>query len=152
MLRKTSEELKIEHVALQNKNVTLKQVLDHIEENRLDSLFKIQKEIKKAILPQINNLKNKLEKSYEADIETLEISLKAVLAQDQDSFRVNYSTLTAREYEISELIKKGLSSKEISTKLNISIPTVFKHREKIRKKLEITNKNIDLAIFLRSHR
>lgn len=152
LLRKTSEELKIKHNTLQEKNVTLRQVLSHIEEDRRDSLFKIQKEIKKAVLPQIKRLKKKLGKSLAKDIESLDTALKAVLAQGQDSFRSNYGTLTARESEIAELIKNGLSSKEISVKLNISLPTVFKHREQIRKKLEITNKNIGLATFLRSYR
>lgn len=151
-LKNTSEELKAQHNALQEKNVTLRQVLSHIEDDRRDSLFKIQKEMKKAVLPQIEKLKKKLKKSYAQEIETLETALKAILDQDQDSYRANYSNLTPRESEISELIKKSLSSKEISDKLNISLPTVFKHREQIRKKLEITNKSIGLATFLRSHK
>ncbi len=152
MLRKTSEELKIKHNALQEKNVTLKQVFSYIEDDRLDSLYKIREEMKKAVLPQIKTLKKKLGKSYAGEFDSLETALKVVLAQDLDSFRANYGTLTARESEISELIKKSFSSKEISDKLNISLPTVFKHREQIRKKLEITNKNIGLATFLRSHK
>ncbi len=151
-LKKTSEELEIKHNALQEKNVTLKQVFSHIEDDRRDTHAKIQEEMKKAVLPQIRKLKKKLRNSYAGEIDTLETTLKVVLAQDQDSYRANYVTLTARESEISELIKKSLSSKEISDKLNISLPTVFKHREQIRKKLEITNKNIGLATFLRSHK
>ena len=151
MLKKTSEELRIKHIALQEKNVTLKQVLSHIEDGRRDSLFKIKIEIKKAVLPLIKKLREKMGNSYSAEIDSLETSLKVILAQDKDSFNVNFNTLTSRETEISGLIKKSLSSKEISTKLNISLPTVFKHREQIRKKLEITNKNISLAAFLRSH-
>ncbi len=152
IVKKTSEELEAERNALQEKNITLKQVLSHIEDDRRDSLFKIQKEMGKAVLPLLKRLRKKLGKSYSADIAALEIALKSVLAQDQDSFMANYSTLTARESEICELIKNGLSSKEISAELNLSLLTVFKHREQIRKKLEITNKNIGLATYLRSHK
>ncbi len=151
-LGKTSEELKSERNALQEKNITLKQVFSHIEDDRLDSISKIQEEMKKAILPQIKKLRKKLGKLCAGEIDTLETTLNVVIAQDKESFRSNYGTLTARESEISKLIKKGFSSKEISDKLNISLPTVFKHREQIRKKLEITNKNISLATYLRSHR
>jgi len=151
-LRKISEELKKERNALQEKNVTLKQVFSHIEDDRRESIIKIQKEMKKTVLPQIKKLSKKLGKSYKSDLASLETIIKAILAQDQDSFKANYGTLTARESEISELIKQSLSSKEISERLNISLPTVFKHREQIRKKLEITNKNIGLATFLRSHK
>jgi len=149
--KKTSEELEVERNALQEKNITLKQVLSHIDDDRRDFLSKIQKEIGRAVLPLLKRLRKKLEKSYSGDIMAMEMALKAVLAQDRDNFRVNYSTLTARQSEICELIKKGLSSKEISAKLNLSLLTVFKHREQIRKKLEITNKNIGLATYLRSH-
>jgi len=128
-LKKTSDKLKTEHNTLQEKNVTLKQVLSHIEDDRRDSLIKIQKEMKKAVLPLIRRLKNKVGKKYQSEIDTLETSINAVIAQDQDSFKANYGTLTAREHEIAEMIKNSLSSKEISSKLNISLPTVFKHRE-----------------------
>ena len=152
MLKKTTEELEAERNALQEKNVTLKQVLSHIEDDRRDSLFKIQKEIGKAVLPLLKRLKKKMGSKQSREIETLEMALKAVLAKDMDSFQANFGTLTARESEICELIKSGLSSKEISVKLNLSLLTVFKHREQIRKKLEITNKNIGLATYLRSHK
>jgi len=105
--------------------------------------------VKRLILKR---LKKKMGSKQSREIETLEMALKAVLAKDMDSFQANFGTLTARESEICELIKSGLSSKEISVKLNLSLLTVFKHREQIRKKLEITNKNIGLATYLRSHK
>ena len=48
--------------------------------------------------------------------------------------------LTQTERKICELIAEGLSTKEISDKLNIAEATVQTHRKKIRKKLNITNK------------
>lgn len=48
-------------------------------------------------------------------------------------------SLTTREREILELIKKGMLSKEISDKLSISIHTVNGHRQNILQKLKVDN-------------
>lgn len=47
--------------------------------------------------------------------------------------------LTSREKEILRLIKKGHRSKEISSKLSLSINTVNRHRQNIFQKLNVTN-------------
>lgn len=47
--------------------------------------------------------------------------------------------LSRREHEILELIKNGFRSKEISDKLFISLHTVNTHRQRILKKLNVTN-------------
>ena len=56
--------------------------------------------------------------------------------------------LTPREIEICNMVKGGLTSKEISNLLNISRQTVEKHRKNIRHKLGISNKDINLTSFL----
>lgn len=47
--------------------------------------------------------------------------------------------LSLREIEITRLIKEGLSSKEIASKLNISARTAEVHRHNILKKLKLKN-------------
>jgi DNA-binding CsgD family transcriptional regulator len=56
--------------------------------------------------------------------------------------------LTPREIEICNMVKSDITSKEISKLLNISPQTIVKHRKNIRKKLGISNKNINLTSFL----
>ena len=51
----------------------------------------------------------------------------------------NTNDLSMREIEIVKLIKEGLSSKEISSDLNISARTVEVHRHNILKKLNLKN-------------
>jgi len=46
------------------------------------------------------------------------------------------------------MIEGGLTNKEISKLLHISRQTVEKHRKNIRKKLNITKKDINLASYL----
>jgi DNA-binding NarL/FixJ family response regulator len=49
------------------------------------------------------------------------------------------NTLTEREMQIINLIKQGMSSKEISMNLEISLKTVEVHRHNILKKLKLKN-------------
>ncbi|GAJ15980.1 unnamed protein product [marine sediment metagenome] len=56
--------------------------------------------------------------------------------------------LTPLEIEFCTLIENGLISKEIAMLTNIICKTVGDHQKNIRKKLAITNKDINLASFL----
>ena len=57
--------------------------------------------------------------------------------------------LTPKEIEVCNLVKAGFANKDISRFLNISRQTVEGHRKKIRHKLGISNKNINLTTYLR---
>jgi DNA-binding NarL/FixJ family response regulator len=48
-------------------------------------------------------------------------------------------SLTARELEIAALVTRGMTSKEISAELSISVKTVEVHRHNILKKLQLPN-------------
>jgi PAS domain S-box-containing protein len=151
MLRKATQELKTEHDALQEKNIALKQILEHIEKQRQDDRLQIYKDLDQALAPFLRKLKEKTGPAHIREIEALEINLSAILAKDSADFKSRYARLTSRESEICDMIKGGMSSKQISDSLNLSILTVLKHREQIRKKLGITNQAISLATYLRSH-
>jgi DNA-binding CsgD family transcriptional regulator len=77
--------------------------------------------------------------------------VNAHLVKDMGEFERNYASLTARESEIAAHVRDGMSSKEIADQLGLSLFTVVKHRERIRKKLDISNKGVSLATYLRSH-
>jgi len=49
------------------------------------------------------------------------------------------NSLSRREIEIVQLIKEGLSSKEVAQRLDISLKTVEVHRYNILKKLKLKN-------------
>jgi len=60
-----------------------------------------------------------------------------MLGEDENVPGLNQ--LSEREIEVINLIRDGLSSKEIATKLNIAIKTVEVHRHNILKKLKVKN-------------
>ncbi len=150
MLRKTTDELRAEREALTEKNIALKEILDHIEKERQLYKQQICTDIEKSLKPLVTKLKQKYSR-HTSELEALEMEIQAILSKDIDTFRSRFAKLTPREVEICEMIKSGLSSKQISEYLNLSLLTVNKHREQIRKKLGIANKDINLTTYLNSH-
>ncbi|MCP4580121.1 MAG: helix-turn-helix transcriptional regulator [candidate division Zixibacteria bacterium] len=71
------------------------------------------------------------------------------MSNDSITILEAYDKLSPREIEICSMIKNGATSKEIAETLSISVLTVNKHRERIRKKLVISNKGINLTSFLK---
>ena len=67
--------------------------------------------------------------------------IKGLLEENQDEpeMATAINLLTEREMDVINLIKNGSSSKDISSKLNISIKTVEVHRHNILKKLKLKN-------------
>jgi len=68
--------------------------------------------------------------------------VKNILAQqelEQEGDHPDMNTLSRREIEIVQLIKEGLSSKEVAQRLDISLKTVEVHRYNILKKLNLKN-------------
>ena len=61
-----------------------------------------------------------------------------------------YSKLTPREIEICNLIRGGATSKDIAETLHISEATINKHRWRIRNKLNIANRDINLISYLKN--
>ena len=68
----------------------------------------------------------------------IDIILKKSIGEDVHP-KKELAPLTARETEIVQLIAQGLIAKEIASRLNLSTHTVYTHRKKIMKKLELTS-------------
>ncbi|UCC43735.1 MAG: PAS domain S-box protein [Candidatus Zixiibacteriota bacterium] len=151
LLRETTEELRTEQQALADKNVALKQVLEHIEEERRGYKKRICDDVRQTVTPFIERLRRIVrDERVEPEIEALMDKLNAELERNIDAFSELYASLTPRELQICELIKEGRSSKQISSDLSLSLLTVHKHREQIREKLGITNKQVNLSVYLRN--
>lgn len=68
--------------------------------------------------------------------------VKNILAQqelEEESTHQDLNVLSRRELDIVQLIKEGMSSKEIAARLDISLKTVEVHRYNILKKLSLKN-------------
>ena len=149
-LKQATEELRAERTALYEKNAALTQILNHFEDERKHQRRQIAREIEQAVLPELRRLKRKADKLTPADLQELEAVLELAVKQDEDTLKDRYESLSPREVEICDFIRNGMSSKEISKHLNLSPLTVHKHRERIRRKLGLTNMRLNLTAYLRS--
>jgi PAS domain S-box-containing protein len=146
-LEKSESELKKQKMALEQKNIALGEIIAQIEIEK--------RKIKEDILTNANIVLSPiLEKLREGDSTQKDLSL---FQHHIDGLTSSYGTkitdkellLTPKEIEICNLVKAGFASKDISRFLNISRQTVEGHRKKIRRKLGLANKNINLTTYLR---
>lgn len=148
-LNETHAKLQQERKHLIEKNIALKEIMAHIEEEKLGIRKEVAREIERILLPALNKMVRNDGTVCNKHLELLKTGLKN-LAGASGGLGHFYTRLTTREVEICNLIKSGASSKEIAHSLNISIQTVNKHRITIRRKLGITDKNTNLITYLNS--
>jgi PAS domain S-box-containing protein len=148
-LERTSRELERDRHELTEKNIALKQILDHIEQEKAEFRKDTGARIETVLKPILVKLKNNGGRLDKKDVAQLEHGIKSIIGAGIDSFQENLTKLTPRELDICELIKKGYSSKEIAAFLNVSVQTVHKHRQLIRRKLQLNNQDVNLAAYLR---
>lgn len=140
--------LKKQKKDLEEKTVALTQVISQIEIEREKIKKNIAVNVNELIMPTLKKIRLKgASKKYidllSRDIEALAFSFGRKITDS----RVK---LAPREVEICSMVKNGLTSKEISNLLNISLRTVEKHRLMSRKKLGLIKKGFNLTSFLQS--
>ena len=147
-LRKTEEALQEKNKELERKNIALTEVLEQIEQRKQQIKNDVISNVDDLLIPILEQL---MSKGSKVDLQYLNL-MKCYLENLTSSFgrKITQKSLglTPREIQIGNMIKRGLTSKEIASLLNISLNTVGRHRYSIRKKANITNKNMNLNTFL----
>ena len=145
-LKKSKEELREDKIALEQKNLALKELIEHMERTKNKTKEDIAINIDESVMPILKKLRLKgLSPKY---VDLLCHHLNELTSSFGRMITQKSPRLSSREIEISNLIKGGLRSKEISELLNISYQTIDKHRRNIRKKLGISKKRANLTSFL----
>ena len=136
-----------ERKSQEDKNTALNEILGHLEDEKTEFKKRIVENIENILLPALNRIINVSGGVNEANLSILKNAL-ADISTLAGGIIPLYSKLSPREMEICNLIKIGTSSKEVAKALGISLGTVRKHREVIRKKLGIRNTDFNLASYL----
>ena len=131
--------------ALNEKKIALKEVLSIIEEEKQNCLKKIIDEINISVLQPMKNLSK--EKLSNSNLNYLINNLEMIITDNTNCRNVLFKNLSKREIEICKLIKKGLTNKEISSHISVSIKSLEVYRSHIRKKLHLKN-SINLYKYL----
>jgi PAS domain S-box-containing protein len=149
-MAETAEQLRIEREALERKNIALGEIMDRIDSEKNTLKRQLVTNVEQAIVPTLLRLKQSSKPFQEPIFEMLEKDLREIVSPFIDTLKHEHAKLSPRELEVSRLIKNGMTSKEIAEALNLSLLTVYKYRDLIRKKLGLVKDGTNLRTYLRS--
>ena len=142
-------ELKRDRETLAKKNIALNDLLAFIEEEKQNYKRQISETVTQVLLPALYKSINSDGSVNQTYWDLLSCNLQELATSMGKEIPI-YSRLSAREAEICQMIKQGLTSKDIADSLHVTVGTIQKHREKIRKKLGIINKDVNLTNYLKN--
>jgi len=149
-LQESNKQLSLERKALQESNAALRTVLKRIEEEKLEIYRYIKTNVDKIIMPIIHALDMVLPQTQRKYVEMIKTNLEEITSPFISQLSNSYYYLTPIEITVCNMIRNGLRTKEIAQIRGVSTATVNRHRENIRRKLKITNSNVNLATYLQS--
>ena len=146
--KQCEEELKTNVANLEELNTALKVILQQVEESREELSAAVVSNIGELVLPSIDKLKKSpLSADQLSIIRGIESNLLNISSSFLQKLKITHHRLTAREIQIAALVKEGKSTKEIAERVNVSTKTVEFHRNRLREKLGLRKKKVNL----RSH-
>ncbi len=150
-LRQTTHELRAQAAELQNKNIALKEIISQVELERKALQDQMRMNIQLTVLPLLAKLQSadNPPETWRTYLHVVRQNLEDVTSSFSSKVSDERVRLSPREVEISDMIRNGLSNKQIAELMRISLLTVERHRHNIRKKLRIDNEKVNLASFLR---
>jgi len=144
---------KLEHQThkLEESNTALKVLLRQRDEDRIELEEKVSSNVKELVLPYLEKLeKSGFNNSQETLIEIIKSNLEEIISPWVRKLSSKYLNLTPTEIQVANLVKQGLSTKEIAVFSSSSPETISRHRKSIRKKLKLTDKKANLRTHLLS--
>jgi len=106
--------------------------------------------VEKVLMPILQALTLQLSPSQKKYGEILQTNLEEITSPFINQLSRSFQSLTPTEIAICNMIRNGTQTKEIAEARGVSAATINRHREKIRRKLNITNQDVNLATFLQS--
>jgi PAS domain S-box-containing protein len=149
---KNQRQMLIEKTISQEKaNETLKAMLDQREIEKKSIEQSMVTNLKRYVFPYLDDLEGqRTGKDVKIFVNIIRTNIEQLISPVSNNLSGVYLKLTPTEIKIADLIRQGNSTKTIAGMLNISISTVEKHRNKIRKKLNLLKKKVNLYTYLNS--
>ena len=149
-LEESNRQLATEKTALREANTALREVMARIEEEKTEIQQNILDNVRKILLPIVNELAMSGSAQQKDYLALLEENLEQIASPFVRQLSLEYGTLTTTEVRICDMIRSGLGSKEIAQLRGVSPATISRHREHIRHKLGIANTKVNLTTYLQS--
>ncbi len=151
LVRQRTDKLTRINRQLEEANIALKVVLKQMEEKEKTDRENFLINIKQSILPYLNELSETgMNKGQQVLMDRLEKNIDKITSPLISRLSSRYLNLTPMEIKVATLVRDGVVTKEIADILNVSLNTITSHRYKIRTKLGLKNKNINLRSYLLS--
>jgi len=150
-LQLREQELEAQTRSLEDLNAALRVLLEKGEQDKKDLEERTVLNVQELVLPYLDRLL--LQCSDYTQRETLKVirsNLVDIVSPFGRALSLGFSRLTHREIEIANLIKEGMTSKEIASLLHVSERTVTTHRDNIRKKIGLKSQKANLRTYLLS--
>jgi len=149
-LQETNRQLTLERQALQESNTALRVVLARIEQEKEEVQRDIKTNVEKILIPILEALALQLPPTQLNYLEMIRSNLEEITSPFISHLSSSYHSLTPTEIAICNMIRNGARTKEIAQMRGVSAATINRHREHIRRKLNITNSDTNLATYLES--
>jgi DNA-binding CsgD family transcriptional regulator len=149
-LQETNKQLTLEQKALKEANAALRSVLARIEEEKQEIYRDLQANVDKILIPILHELTFNLPQPQRQYVELLRTNLEDIVSPFVSHLSKTNLSLTTTEVNICNMIRSGLQTKEIAKIRGVSVGTISRHREHIRRKLGITNSTTNLTTYLQS--
>lgn len=144
----TQRQLLIERQALQDANVALHDSLVQSKQEKKMIGSLIHAKIDKIITPIFYALEADMDERQLKYLDLLKKNFQDIVSPFVEGNQNIITKLSPVEVLICDMIKHGLSSKEIASLRGITPATVGRHRENIRHKLGLANRKVNLVSYL----
>jgi PAS domain S-box-containing protein len=148
-LKEREVELARKNLRLEELNSALKVLLEKRNQDKTELEENVLTNMKELVLPYVEKLKRAgLSDKQEVFADILQSNLEDIVSPFARKLKSKYLGFTPTELKVSNLVRQGLSTKEIADLLNSSPETISGHRKSIRKKLKLTDKKSNLRTHL----
>ncbi|BBO83003.1 LuxR C-terminal-related transcriptional regulator [Desulfosarcina ovata] len=136
---------------LEKVNLALKAALDNREIEKRAVEVHLLANLKRLVFPYLDALgKCKVGMDARAYVNIINTNLSDIVSRISTTVISKYINFTPAEIRVADFIREGKNTKEIAELLGVSPSSVKWHRKNIRKKLELTNKALNLYTYLNS--
>lgn len=148
-LKRACADLAKDKRRLEEKNIALREAMYAVEAEKVRLKDDMVANVNETVMPILKRMRMANPRPSK-HIELLEKTLGVLVSSFGRKITERELRLTPKEIEISNMVKAGMTTKEIADLMGTSVQTIDKHRNNIRRKLGLSKKGVNLASYLQS--
>ncbi len=146
--KRTQQALKLEQDALVRSNIALREVAGQTRRRTRELAQDVQRNVDQILMPILDAMEADAAPRMRRYVDLLRRNVQEMTSPFVGRLVRRFAALSPQEVRLCDMIRRGLSSKEIARVLDITPQTVNRHRSRIRSKLGLTGSKQSLSKFL----